>query len=242
MSSPIIGLTPSRLDTKYDLPAQGVMQAYMHAVHGAGGIPVILPLDVPVPALTPLLARLDGIIFTGGGDIHPARYGLPLDEYVAHVDGARDRLETDLFAEITRRRMPFLGICRGIQLVNVALGGTLYTDIQAQYPGAHKHDFYPSWPRSYLAHPVRIEKGSALNRILNLEETWVNSLHHQAIRELAAPLRPVAWAPEGFIEGVELPDYPFGLGVQWHPEWLQTHAPMQALFRAFVAAAQGKAE
>ncbi len=237
MSLPLIGLTPARIETKFGLPAQGVMQAYMHAVQNAGGIPVIMPLDMPVSDLAPLLSRLGGVIFTGGVDIHPMRYNTPLDAYVANVDEARDQMELDLFAEVTRRGMPFLGICRGIQLVNVALGGTLYTHVQAQHPGAHKHDFYPDWPRSYLAHPVRVEADSTLARILGETEPWVNSLHHQAIRGLAAPLRPLAYAPEGFVEAAELPDYPFGLSVQWHPEWLQTHASMRRLFRAFVEAA-----
>ncbi len=239
MSAPLIGLTPARIQTKYGLPAQGVMQAYMHAVQTAKGIPVILPLDMPVAALAPLLSRLGGIIFTGGVDIHPRRYHTPMDERMGSVDEARDQMELDLFAETTRRGLPFLGICRGIQLVNVALGGTLYTDVQTQHPGAHKHDFYPDWPRSYLAHPVRVEADSALARILGETEPWVNSLHHQAIRDLAAPLRPLAYAPEGFVEAAELPDYPFGLSVQWHPEWLQRHASMRNLFRAFVAAAEG---
>ncbi len=234
--APLIGVTLSRFEGRYGLPIQGVAEAYLHAIQNAGGAPVLLPLDSPVQALAALLTRLDGVLFTGGGDIEAHQYGAPADDFVANTDSARDRMELELFAAVTRLKKPFLGICRGIQLVNVALGGTLYTDVQAQHPGAHKHDFYPVWPRSYLAHTVRVEPESRLGRILGAAEVWVNSLHHQAVRDLAEPLRPVAWAPEGIVEAAELRGYPFGLAVQWHPEWLQTHEPMRALFRAFVAA------
>jgi len=241
MYAPLIGVTLSRFQSSYGLPVQGVPEAYLHAIQNAGGAPILLPLDSPAEALSPLLPHLDGVLFTGGGDIEAHQYGAPADDFVANTDAARDRMELDLFAAVTRLEKPFLGICRGIQLVNVALGGSLYTDVQTQHPGAHKHDFYPVWPRPYLAHTVRVAPESRLRRILGAEEIWVNSLHHQAIRDLAEPLRPAAWAPEGIVEAAELRGYPFGVAVQWHPEWLQTHEPMRALFRAFIAASRGEA-
>ncbi len=241
MNAPLIGITLSHVRSKYGPLMQGVPQAYLEAVQHAGGIPVLLPLNVPVHALQPLLDRLQGVVFTGGGDIEARRYGVEDDAYVAQTDGERDRMELDLFAAILARQTPFLGICRGIQLINVALGGSLYTDIQKQYPGAHKHDFYPLWPRPYLAHPVTIPPGSRLADILGSGEIWVNSLHHQAIRETGRGLQVTARSPEGLAEAVELPGHPFGIAVQWHPEWLQTHAPMRALFRAFIAAARAYA-
>ncbi len=237
MNAPLIGITLSHFRNKYGLLMQGVTQAYLQAVQNAGGIPVLLPLTLPVDDLRPLLEHLQGVIFTGGGDIEAHRYGLEHDAYVAQTDAARDQMELDLFEAVIAQQKPFLGICRGIQLVNVALGGSLYTDIQAQVPGAHKHDFYPLWPRPYLAHTVTVAHDTRLADIIGGGQVWVNSLHHQAIRTVGQGLQVSARSPEGLVEAVELSEYPFGLAVQWHPEWLQTHEPMRALFRAFIAAA-----
>jgi putative glutamine amidotransferase len=133
--------------------------------------------------------------------------------------------------------MPVFGICRGLQVINVALGGTLYEDLDDQFPNALKHDYYDDQPRDYLAHTIRVETDSRLARILGSSSTEVNSLHHQGIRRLAPSLRASAFAPDGLIEATELLEYPFGLAVQWHPECLQAYAPMRHLFQAFVDAA-----
>jgi putative glutamine amidotransferase len=210
---------------------------YTRAVAAAGGLPLIIPPGLSEEQLAELATRLDGILFTGGGDVHPARYGNLIHPLVSEVDEERDRVEIFLIQETARQMKPFFGICRGVQAINVALGGTLYEDILDQMPGAQSHQFSGQAPRDHLAHPVRVQEGSRLAGILGCTETGVNSLHHQGLRRLAPGLTPTAWAPDGLIEAVELPGRPFCLGVQWHPEWLQEHAPMRALFRAFVEAA-----
>lgn len=237
MSAPLIGVTLSRIQNSYGLWMQAVAQAYLDAIRQAGGLPVLLPLDVDAGDARPLWEVLNGVVFTGGGDIHPVHYETPMDAWVDTVDTGRDSMELALFAEVQRRDLPFLGICRGLQLINVALGGTLYTDVQVQHPGAHKHDFYPVWPRPYLAHPVTLALDSRLEEILGTSQVWVNSLHHQAIRQPASCLRVTALSPDGVVEAVELPQAAFGVAVQWHPEWLQAHAPMRSLFREFILAA-----
>jgi len=121
-------------------------------------------------------------------------------------------------------------------LLNVALGGTLYTHIDAQLPQAIKHDFSPGYPRDFLAHSVHIQPESQLAGILGSSDLKVNSLHHQGVHTLAKNLRPTAWSPDGLVEAFEIPQYSFGLAVQWHPEWLQEHPPMGSLFTAFVQA------
>jgi len=135
---------------------------------------------------------------------------------------------------------PFMGICRGLQVINIALGGSLYEDILDQKPGSLQHSSPDDLPRYHLAHPVQVEADSQLAKILAHTEVQVNSNHHQGIRSLAEGLKPTACASDGIIEAFELPGAHYGLAVQWHPEWLQEHLPMQALFRSFVLACEPK--
>jgi putative glutamine amidotransferase len=160
---------------------------------------------------------------------------------VSSVDGDRDRVEIELLKGAVQRGLPFLGVCRGLQLVNVALGGGLYEDLLDQRPGSHRHDYFPEQPRDYLAHPVQVEPDSRLAQAAGEGELVVNSMHHQGIRGLAPGLRATACAPDGLIEAIELPEVPFGLAVQWHPECLLDQAPNRRLFQAFVQAASNEA-
>jgi len=210
----------------------------VRAVTTAGGLPVLIPLTLSQAEASSLASRLAGVLFTGGCDLHPSHYGVEDHPLVREVDPERDRLELFLAQEVVRSGKPFLGICRGLQVLNVALGGSLYPDIQACRPGSLKHDYYPDPPRDYLAHTVSVQAGSRLETILGERSPQVNSLHHQGIERLAQPLQASAHAPDGLIEAVEIPEHPFGLAVQWHPEWLQGSEPMRRLFRAFVQAAQ----
>ena len=130
--------------------------------------------------------------------------------------------------------------CNFFVAINVGMGGSLYEDILDQRPGALRHQYFPDWPRNHLAHTVQVEEQSRLAQILETTNIQVNSLHHQGVKELAPGLKPTAFAPDGIVEAFELPGHPFGLAVQWHPEWLQEHLPMQALFRSFVQAASDK--
>jgi len=238
MSQPLIGFTTYRTTSRAGYPQMGVSEAYIQALSQAGAIPLAIPSVLPAGSLQELLSHLDGVLFSGGGDIKPTRYGANNLPQVHEVDPDRDRVELLILEHVIQQELPFFAICRGIQLVNVGLGGSLYADIAAQLPDALKHDFYPGWPRHYLAHPVQVEETSRLAHILGTTDLQVNSLHHQALRQLAAGLRPTAHSPDGLVEALELPDHPFGLAVQWHPECLIDQAAMFALFGAFVQAAK----
>lgn len=240
MSLPLIGITTARTPNKAGNPTIMVMEAYVKALASAGAAPLLIPLGLENPALQAVASRLNGILFTGGGDIHPQHFGGDHHRTVDLVDEERDRVEMHLYYLAVEKSLPFLGICRGLQLVNVAQGGSLYTHIIDQHPAALKHDYMPDWPRTHLAHPVCIDGSSLLAGILGMSETDVNSLHHQGIRDLAPGLRAIAHAPDGLVEAVELAEHPFGMAVQWHPEWLQAHEPMRNLFSAFVEAAGRK--
>jgi putative glutamine amidotransferase len=240
MPKPVIGVTCARISMRNGYPSHGAGQAYVAALAAAGGAPVLVPLGLDDETLENMLRRLDGVLFTGGGDVHPARYGSALIPQVNSIDEERDRIELRLLAEVVQSGKPFFGICRGLQLVNIGLGGTIYEDIAAQHPGSLKHDYFaPEWPREHLAHPVQVQPASALANLLQTSEAQVNSLHHQGIRRLAPGLMAAACAPDGVIEAIEVPDHPFGLAVQWHPENLQVLAPMRQLFQAFVQACAG---
>jgi putative glutamine amidotransferase len=216
------------------LPVLGVSESYLNAVANAGGLPVIIPLILSNAQLDELLPRLDGILFPGGGDIDPQLFdGTPHSE-VYGIDPERDRVELHLARRAAEQDKPFFGICRGIQVINVALGGSLYTHIADQLPRALRHAWYPDIPREHLAHTVRVQGGTRLAAALGKAEVQTNSLHHQGVERPAPGLTPVAWAPDGLVEAVELPGHRFGLGVQWHPENLQAYPEMRDLFRAFV--------
>jgi putative glutamine amidotransferase len=155
-----------------------------------------------------------------------------------NVDPERDRTEIFLVRDAVQAGLPFFGICRGLQTINVALGGSLFLDIKYENPQALKHDCFEVASRDYLVHPISIKHGSLLSQIINGSAPRVNSGHHQAANKVGEGLIPTAFAPDGIIEGCELADHPFGLAVQWHPEWL-IHLPDHlALFQAFVDAAQ----
>jgi putative glutamine amidotransferase len=180
---------------------------------------------------------LDGFLLTGGGDIAFERFGSEFYPHLEDVDPERDEVEFALIKASAGTGKPFLGICRGFQVVNVALGGTLYTHIHEQFPGAIKHDYDSGSERQLLAHEVDIEKTSNLGGVLGEISMKVNSLHHQGIKNLSPALRASAYAPDGLVEGVEIPGHPFGMAVQWHPEWLTDQPVNRRLFRAFVDAA-----
>jgi putative glutamine amidotransferase len=235
----MIGITTEHRISQAGIPIISIPETYVQAVIQAGGCPVLIPLDLPKDRLDDFLPLLDGILFTGGGDVDPGCYGGETHERVGEVDSDRDRVELHLLRGVVHTGTPFLGICRGIQLVNVGQGGTLYADIAAGRSGALKHDFYPGWPRDHLAHTIEVRTGSRIQKILGAETVEVNSLHHQAIERLAPGLLATAYAPDGLVEAVELPGHPFGLAVQWHPECLPEDPAMRALFQAFVQAAGG---
>jgi len=235
MSFPLIGITTNHIQQNSPLPASGVSEAYIRAVHRAGGIPLLIPSGLNSAEIQELRRHVDGILFTGGGDVDPSLFhGRPHDR-VYGILPERDQTEINLVRLAAESSWPFLGICRGIQLINVALGGTLFTHIADQLEGAIKHDYEE---RNLLAHPVTMEPGSRLARILGQPEVLTNSLHHQGIERLAPGLEAVGHTSDGLVEAVELRGHRFGLSVQWHPEWLQDRKEMRALFEALVESAR----
>jgi len=238
LNAPLIGLTTTRNLNNAGKAQFSLGIDYSNSVLRAGGIPVLIPLGQPEEQLDQLITYLDGVIFTGGGDILPDHYHGSQHPLVSYVDEDRDRVELLLFKQILPRKIPFFGICRGFQVINVALGGTLYEDILDQKPGSLRHQYHPDYARDFLAHSVQIEADSRLVKIIGETEVEVNSFHHQGIRQLASELQATAYAPDGIIEGIEMIDYPYGLAVQWHPENLYAYPKMPALFEAFVEAAR----
>ncbi len=233
----IIGITTNQTHNSYDQTAVVLLQAYVEAVMQAGGVPVLIPSLIASDGWETLYNRLDGVLFSGGGDISLEQFQGEPHPRIGGVEPLRDALELNMLQAAVSEKKPFLGICRGCQLVNVGLGGTLYTHIPDQLPGALDHD-YPGSLRSVLVHEVKLEEGTRTAEILGEPILKVNSHHHQGLKKIAPVLKVAGFAPDGLVEAVELPDHPFGLAVQWHPEWLTDQQPTRNLFRALVEAAE----
>jgi len=233
---PVIGITTNYSKNSYGQPLVLLQQSYVKAIMQAGGVPVLIPSLIAEDGWDALYARLNGILFSGGGDIgleHSPGHPHPR---IDDVDPERDLIELKMLNTAAADGKPFLGICRGCQVMNVALGGTLYTHIPDQLPNALEHS-YPGNMRTVLVHQVKIEEGTHVAEIFGEPIIKVNSLHHQGLKEIAPSLRVAGHAPDGLVEAIELPDHPFGLAVQWHPEWLTDQEGTRNLFRKFVDAA-----
>jgi putative glutamine amidotransferase len=243
---PVIGITTQTLEAIPDqLPRCWIMsQRYVNVLAASGAIPWVIPLlEGNEATLRKIYDRLDGLFLPGGVDIDPEAYGEPRTSLCGRIDPARDWAELLLVRWALADKKPVLAVCRGAQLVNVAVGGSLYQDVGAQHPDAIKHDHFPiaGRRRDELAHEVRLTHGSRLQRLLGVESLAVNSMHHQGIDRLAPGLVPVATSPDGLIEGVETTNGHFMIGVQWHPEDLLDVDPrMQRLFEAFIDAARNR--
>lgn len=216
----------------------GVNAAYVRSVLAAGGVPLIVsPLMGPAYAMR-ALDGVDGLLLSGGEDIHPAWYGAEPSPHLYPPSRERDLFELAIFAAARQRELPILGICRGIQLVNVALGGTLYQDLPTERPGPVAHD--PGGSRDARSHEVRLLENSRTARALGRTVLSVNSFHHQAVDRLAGGLVASGWTADGVIEAAESPsEAPWLVAVQWHPEEMHGEgtAPERGLFRALVEAA-----
>ena len=234
---PIIGITTPQGTNPDGYPTVMLLQAYVYAVMQVGGVPVLIPSMLAEQGWDVLYQRLDGILFSGGGDIASEHFGGANHPRVSGVDPLRDSVEFSLLRAVVEDGKPFLGICRGIQTVNVGLGGTLYEHLGEQFRGEVDHT-YPTTMRTHLVHEVKIEEGTRIAEVVGEPVLMVNSLHHQGLKDVAPDLRVAGYAPDGLVEAVELPDHPFGLAVQWHPEWLTDQQPTRNLFKAFVDAAR----
>ena len=208
--------------------------AYVTALEGAGLIPLIIPPLSNLGAASAILDSVSGLVLTGGGDIDPSIYGEKRHEKVHSVDPERDRTEAALITEAKERGTPVLAICRGIQMLNVALGGTLVQDISSECNTSIVHD--DGGPRDSRSHEVAIEPGSLISKAVGAERCTVNSFHHQSVKDVGDGLRITARSPDGVIEGLESSDEDWWvLAVQWHPEEM-TESPEpwdRGLFQAF---------
>jgi len=230
-----------RTHTDGALVRYAVISTYTRAVELAGGAPIAIPLQLTEETLSGIFAHLDGLLLAGGADVHPSEFGEEVAPFCGEIDRASDIVELNLLRWAMREQMPILGICRGLQMLNVAAGGTLYQDIAAQIPGALRHEHVQGDPHNRLAHSIEIEAQSRLARALGATRLAVNSQHHQAIKQVAPEWRVVARAPDGIVEGIESPNGQFVVGVQFHPEWLvDDDARMVRLFKEFVDATQSK--
>lgn len=212
-------------------------EPYSRAIAQAGGLPLILPIIRDEDLLVEVLDTLDGLLFTGGEDIHPSFYGEPIEERCGRIDQERDHFELKLAEAALNRQLPILGICRGIQLLNIVLGGSLYQDLSYR-PGTLPHHLSLREKRYELVHRVNLQPESHLAKVFRSLAFDVTSTHHQLLKDVAPGLKAVAFADDGVVEGVEATDYPFLLAVQWHPErMIGKHPEHLALFRALVQAA-----
>ena len=244
---PVIGITANYTDDGRPFRELGIgapgqrwdqpPEDYVRAVERAGGLPVILPLTSPETALE-LAGRMDGIVFSGGSDLAPALYGERAGEGANPPQEARDVHELPLLRELLKGSLPLLCICRGCQLLNVALGGTLHQDLVRAGLPAHS---LAGHSLCQTAHRVRVRPGTLLERLVGSDEIPVNSFHHQAVKAPASGVRVAAVDAgcEEVVEAIELPDRPaFTLGVQWHPEALVDSEPSSlALWQGFLQAA-----
>jgi putative glutamine amidotransferase len=246
---PLIGITTQTLHSidgiPEGLPPSWMMSdRYIVAVADAGGAPVMIPLlDRDEASLREVYDRLDGVMIPGGVDMDPHTFGEEHSCRLGRTDAARDAVELMLTRWTLVDKKPLLGLCRGSQVINVAMGGSLYQDIAEEYPQAIKHDYFPTagYTRDYLAHPVEVTRGTRLSAILERRDVTVNSMHHQGVKQLAPGLVVSAVAPDGLVEGLESSNGHFMVGVQWHPEALVDHDHgMRQLFSRFVEAARGK--
>ncbi len=217
-----------------------VGETYIRAVQRVGGTPVVIPPTAMEADWETLLAHLDGLLLSGGEDIGPMLYGEEREPWMNQVDAERDFSELGLTRGWLATERPLLAICRGYQVLNVTLGGTLYQDIAARIPNALDHAYVAALPMETTVHSVTLEPGSRLAILLRGTAFEVNSAHHQALKVIGERLSVVAHAPDGVVEAVEMPDHPFCIGVQWHPEaMVKTSETMWPLFEAFINAAGG---
>ena len=234
MKKPIIGVTPL-FDNK--LNSLWMLSDYMNGVQHGGGIPVILPFTESEEEIDELAQKFDGFLFTGGEDIDPALYAQGKMSFCGDTSSCRDTLEKIVFQKAMKYKKPILGICRGVQFINVILGGSLYQDIKIQAVPSSPIIHSQGKPYEVPVHSVEIYSNTPIYSLAGRNEIKVNSLHHQAISRLADSLSPAAIAPDGIVEAVYMPKERFVVGVQWHPELMfKTDTVSASIFKALVDA------
>jgi putative glutamine amidotransferase len=245
---PLIGISTSELRTPPNAqplaesdPARRELALgldYPRAIDAAGAIPVVVP-PMAASDLDGLLDRIDGLLLSGGPDLHPSYYGADPHAFLGPTEPPLDAFELELVRRADARQVPLLAICRGLQAVNVVRGGTLWQHLPEDVGGLIRHR--QDEPGRVATHEVGLKADTLLAWALEEAAIDVNSFHHQAVRRLGGGLRATAWAPDGVIEGLEATDRPFLVGVQWHAESLTGRDDHRRLFRAFVVAAAQRA-
>ena len=230
---PLIGIPIGHFEARGAPGKLGINRSYVDALRAAGAVVVLIPSGDPGGAQR-LVERLDGLLIAGGLDVHPRWYGEVPQPFLGKVDEDLDELEFAAARTALEIDIPILGICRGMQVLNVAHGGTLYQDLRQQRPGSARHRTPQSWGRDHVGHDVILDPGSRLVAMIGATCMPVNTFHHQAIRELGTGLRVVGTSPDGVIEAIESALSPL-VAVQCHPEELRGLAWADQLFTAFVA-------
>lgn len=237
---PSIGITPdvSTPTAEQPLTRYELKTSYADAVFRAGGLPFILPYTDDRFAIDQYLDRVSGVLITGGAfDIPPEAYGEAAKEGMGPTKPVRTSFETELLRSALARNLPVLGICGGMQLLNVHLGGTLFQDIARELPTARPHE--QTHDRTHPQHPIDVKDGTLLADCVGKGQLMVNSTHHQAVKTVGPKLVISAVAPDGVVEAIESKGHPFAVGVQWHPELLLESIPLHlGLYRAFVSRAR----
>lgn len=252
MNKPLIGIT-TLLDTEHKIHRHAQNESYVRAVEAAGGAVVFIPLTPAEANLRRVYSVLDGLLLPGGPDVEPARYGQAAHprtgEGIMGLQPDLDAVEDQLIQWAVADKLPILAVCRGLQILNVALGGTLYQHIgpdpDADFPATLHNGHTEEQPRDFMAHPITVSAGTQFAATLAANEVSVNTFHHQAVNRLADALRPTAYAPDGVMEAAEwaADDGRFVQAIQCHPEHLWSDYEWSArLFRAFVDACQRRTE
>jgi len=230
MERPIIGVIPLWDEEKDSI---WMLPGYMQGLEEAGAVPMILHLTDSETVLKETISLFDGFLFTGGQDVNPKLYGQEKSEHCGEICDMRDRMETYIFREaVLNQNKPSLGICRGIQFLNVMLGGSLHQDIPTELPSTIIHS--QNSPYDVPAHYVRIISGTLLHKLVGKESIEVNSSHHQGINRLAKGLEIMARADDGLVEAVCMPEHPHVWAVQWHPEYALKDEISKKIFSHFV--------
>lgn len=239
-ASPLIGIVPTQMPEEHVFR---VNDYYINSIVLSGGVPIVLPLTYDKRVYERLFPIVDGFVLTGGQDVDPRRYGMQDDdascEKVGEVTPMRDRVECQILDYAYAFDVPLLGICRGMQTINVYFGGTLYADLPTQFPGV---DSLTGRPLSHwqteepteVVHYIDVTRGSKLHDILRADSSATNSFHHQGVKKVGEGFRATAYASDGLVEGIEATDRTFMVGVQWHPEFFLGDKHMGSLFSALV--------
>lgn len=236
MRRPVIAVTPLWDDEKL---SQWMLPGYVEGIREQGAIPVILPLCDDSAVLDYFLSSCDGFLLTGGHDVSPLLYGEEPLSCCEVTSPLRDSQDSYILLHAIERGKAVFGICRGIQIMNVALGGTLYQDLPLQHPSATPHYMTPPYDKT--VHEVYLVPGTPLHSLMGSDTIGVNSYHHQAVKKLAPGLEVMAWSPDGLVEAVRLEGHPFCQAVQWHPEFsYMSDEHSRLLFSAFLEAAQAR--